>query len=127
MALRLPRSLSLAALLAAASAACVSLDYDLSSVEVPISAKPAAPGDGPAEPFRLEARNVLWFHGLFGHEQPDVAAMVERVARDGKRIAGFRVEQTSNVHQWLLTHLSLTLVRMRTVVVSGELVGGANP
>ena len=108
--------------IALAGAACVSLDYDLSGVPVPISAKPAEPSDGQVEPFEVEARNVLWFHGLFGHTQPDVAEMVSEAVPEGTRITGFRVQQKSNFHQWLLTHLSLTLVRMRKVVVTGELV-----
>lgn len=111
-----------ALLLALALTGCVSLDYDLSTVPVPVSAKPATPADGEAEPFEVEVRNTLWFHGLFGHSQPDVAALVASVPAEGQRITGFRVQQKSNFHQWLLTHLSLTLVRMRKVVITGELV-----
>lgn len=109
-------------LLIAAAAGCLSLDYDLSTVPVPVSAKPAEPSAAEVVPFELEARNVLWIHGLFGHRQPDVAALVAEKALGYDRIAGFRVSQTTNVHQWLLTHLSLTLVRMRTVVIEGQLV-----
>lgn len=94
---------------------CVSLDYDLSSIPAEVSAKP---GDG--EAFRIETKNVLWLHGLFGHEQPDVAALLAERTAGAERITDFRVRQTSNIHQWLLTHLSLTLVRMRTVVIEGK-------
>jgi len=104
------------------TASCVSLDYDLSSVPVPVSAKPADPGEGEIEPFRIDARNVLWADGLFGHKAPDVAALVGERARGYDRIADFRVSQETNFHQWLLTHLSLSLVRMKTVVIRGELV-----
>jgi hypothetical protein len=114
-----PRVLALLVLLAGG---CVSLDYDLASVPVPISAKPAEPGAGEVVPFTIEARNVLWFDGLFGRTTPDVAALVAGEARGYDRIADFRVSQETNVHQWLLTHLSLSLVRMKTVVIRGELV-----
>lgn len=119
---------SLALVLALFVSGCVSLDYDLSSVPIPVSAKPLSDADREAvvEPFELEARNVLWVHGLFGHRQPDVAALVRERAAGWDRIADFRVRQVSNVHHWLTTHLTLTLIRMRKVVVSGVLVRGTD-
>jgi len=101
---------------------CLGLDYELSSVPIPISAKPAEPGSGEITSFRIEERNVLWLDGLFGHSAPDVAALVEAQAAGFDRIADFRVSQETNIHQWLLTHLTLSLVRMKTVVISGQLV-----
>ena len=112
-------SASLALLL---TAACVSFDYDLSSVPVPVSAKPAEPGAREVVPLHVEQRNVLWFDGLFGHTAPDVAALVTEAARGYDRVTAFKVRHDTNFHQWLLTHLSLTLVRMKTVVITGELV-----
>lgn len=109
-------------LLALPGLACVSLDYDLSSIPIPVSAKPAEPDAGEIEPFTIEARNILWVHGLFGRSSPDVTALVLEKSRGYDSIAGFRVRQETNVHQWLLTHLSLTLVRMRTIVIEGQLV-----
>ena len=125
MAKRDLRTLVTCCLLALASSGCVSLDYDLSPVPLPIDAKPST--DAGAEDFRIEAKNVLWLHGLFGHEEPDVAALLSERAEGYDHVAGFRVRQTSNVHQWLLTHLSLTLVRMRTVVIEGQLVRSPAP
>lgn len=113
-------------LLVLLSAGCVSLDYDLSAVAVPISAKPAEPGSGEIEPFTIEAKNVLWVYGLAGHSQPDVAELVAEKAQGYDRIAGFRVKQKSGFHHWLVAHLSLTLVRMRTVVIEGQLVRDGN-
>jgi hypothetical protein len=109
-------------LLSLLSGACVTVEYDLSSVPLPISAKPAEPGSAEAVPFRIEARNVLWLDGLFGRRTPDVAALVAEAARGHDRITDFRVSQETNFHQWLLTHLTLSLVRMKTVVIRGELV-----
>jgi len=117
--LRPIHSLFLAAFMALS---CVSLDYDLSSISVDVSAKPAVPADGEAEDFVIEAKNVRWVHGLFGHSQPDVAELLAEKTAGADRITGFRVRQTSNFHQWLLTHLSLTMVRMRTVVIEGQIV-----
>ncbi len=111
-----------APLLLVLAASCVSLDYDLSGLSMPVSAKPAEATAATVEPFEIEAKNVLWIHGLFGHEQPDVAALLAERAEGYDAVAGFRVRQTSNIHQWLATHLSLTLVRMRTVVIEGQLV-----
>ena len=114
----LPRLLVLAAPFLTA---CLSLDYDLSSVPVPISAKPAEAGVE-VVPFRIEARQQLYVDGLFGRSNPDVAALTAEAARGYDRIAGYRVKQTTNIHQWLLTHLSLSLWRMKTVVIEGQLV-----
>ena len=112
----------LAVVLAVLGASCVSLDYDLAPVPIPVSAKPAEPGQGEVEPFRIEVHNVLWADGLFGRSTPDVAALVAERARGYDRIADFKVGQETNVHEWLLTHLSLSLWRMKTVVIEGELV-----
>ena len=115
-----------ACLLVVASTGCMSLEYDLSGVPLPVSAKPADAGAASVEPFVIEARSVLWAHGLFGRSTPDVGELVRTLVEERgagvDRIANFRVRQTSNVHQWLATHLSLTLVRMRRVVVEGQLV-----
>lgn len=115
-------SRALAALLAALLSGCLALEYDLASVPVPVSAKPAEADAGEVVPFEVEARSVLWLDGLAGRSTPDVAALVAEQARGYDRIAAFRVRQESNFHQWLLTHLSLSLVRMKTVVIEGELV-----
>jgi len=120
----MPTSLSrlLVPCLAALATACLSLDYDLSGVPMPISAKPAEPGAAEVVPFRVEARQQLVLDGLFGRSTPDVAALVTEAGQGYDRIARFQVKQTTNFHQWLLTHLSLSLWRMKTVVIEGELV-----
>jgi hypothetical protein len=110
------------ALVSLLASACMSLDYDLARVPVPISAKPAPHGAGELTPFRIEARNVLWLDGLLGHRQPDVAALVAEASAGSSGIVDFHVSQETNVHQWLLTHLTLSLVRMKTVVIRGQLV-----
>ncbi len=121
MATLIPR-VPLLLLLVLLPSACVALDYDLSSVPIPVRAKPSDPGQGKSEEFRIEAKNVLWLDGLFGRSTPDVAALVAEKAEGYAGIADFKVSQETNFHQWLLTHLSLTLVRMKTVVIRGRLV-----
>lgn len=114
------RSLLALLLIAFLGTGCVALDYDLGEVPVPISAQPAAEGAG--EPFELEARNVVWFYGLFGHDQPDVASMIAERAEGSRGIANFRIRQKSSMASWFVAHLTLTLVRMRTVEITGELI-----
>ena len=104
------------------AASCVSLDYDLASVPIPISAQPAEPGASSVVPFEIEAKNYLWVDGLLGRSQPDVADLVREKAEGYDRITNFRVTQSAAFHDWLIAHLSVTLVRMKTVVVEGELV-----
>lgn len=112
----------LSTLCLALSSACVSIDYDLSTVPVPVSARPPAEDAAEVTPLRLEARHVLWVHGLAGEREPDVAAMVREAVEGHDGLASFRVRQETSIHHWLLTHLTLGFVRMRRVVVEGELV-----
>lgn len=109
------------ALLALATS-CVSLEYDLSEVPVPISAKPAEPGASEVTPFRIQERNTLWVHGLFGQSMPDVTALVAEQAEGYDRIANFRVSQVGTVGTLFETHLTLTLLRSKRVVIEGELI-----
>ncbi len=98
---------------------CSSFEYDLASVPFEVSAKPAASSSGS---FRIEKKSILWAHGLFGESNPDVAALVSAAGKDHQRIAGFRVRVSAGFHDWLITHLTLTLMRMKTVVIEGQLV-----
>lgn len=112
-------------LLAVACSGCSSLEYDLSSVRVPVSAKPAGPDSGPTESFEIREKSILWVHGLFGRSTPDIAGLVTEAAANHDRVASFRVTSGAVFHDWLATHLSLTLIRMKTVVIEGELVRDA--
>ncbi len=90
-----------------------------------MSARPASVEVSAAasvEAFRVEQRELLWVHGIFGRSAPDVSEMLASELEDCDRVTGFRVSQRTNVHQWLLTHLTLSLVRMKTVVVEGQRV-----
>ena len=111
--------LAIALLLLATS--CTTLNYDLSSIPIAISAKPAPPG-AKTEAFRIEAKSVLWAHGLFGETKPDVTELVRNAAKGAQQITDFRVTTKGKFHDWLITHLSLTLVRGKTVVIEGQVV-----
>ena len=52
----------------------------------------------------------------------DVAALVREASEGHSQITGFRVVQSASFHDWLITHLSMTLVRMKTVEIEGQLV-----
>ncbi len=108
-----------ASVLLCLGAACSSLRYDLASVPFPVSASPAASQAG-AEPFTTTGKSVLWVHGLLGESQPDVAALVTDACTPCDGVATFRVSTAASFHDWLLTHLTLGFVRMKTVTVSGE-------
>ena len=102
-------------------ASCSSLSYDLASVPFPVSASPA-PAPATTEPFVATGKAVLWVHGLFGQSQPDVAALVREACGPCEGVAAFRVASAASFHDWLLTHLSLGFVRMKTVTISGQKV-----
>jgi hypothetical protein len=106
--------------LPALAASCSTLRYDLATVPFPVAASPAAAADGPTERFEASGKQVLWVHGLFGTSQPDVAALVvQRAGAATRGVADFRVTSSATFHDWLITHLTLGFVRMKTVTVSG--------
>lgn len=119
------RALPLLAL--AVLVSCQSLRYDLDAVPVPVSAKAPGAGEGPGMPFALKEKDVLWFHGLFGRSRADVPAMVAEAAQGAESVGSLRVTMAGSFHDWLLTHLSLGLVRMKTVTVEGVAVRRAEP
>lgn len=100
-------------------AGCSSLTYNLSSVPFPVSASPVA-GDQRYEAFQIQGKSVLWVHGLFGEDQPDVAALLQASCGACAGVANFRVEVAATGHDWLLTHLTLGLVRIKTVSIRGD-------
>lgn len=106
--------------LVALTASCSSFAYDLASVPFPVSASPATDPQLVREPFELSGKDVIWCHQLFGEAVPDVAAMVTAHGGDCVGVANFRVSVAGTFHDWLLTHLTLGFVRMKTVTVRGE-------
>lgn len=108
------------ALLLLLLAGCGALSYDLSAVPFDVSARPGAGADA-GEEFTMTGKSVLWIHGLAGKDQPDVGALLrERCGDDCSGVTDFRVAVGASFHDWLLTHLTLGLVRMKTVTVSGR-------
>jgi hypothetical protein len=101
------------------SAACSSLEFDLARVPFPVSAQPP-PAGAPVEPFELRDALVLWVHGLFGESQPDVEALLIAECRGCDAVYDFRAQASSSFHAWLATHLSLGLVRYKTVTITGK-------
>jgi hypothetical protein len=99
-------------------AACSSFGYDLSPVPFDVSAKPA-PAGARTQPFTVRGKTVLWVYGLCGEALPDVAAWLREQCPDGEQVADFHVSVAASFHDWLLTHLTLGFVRMKTVTVTG--------
>jgi hypothetical protein len=116
---RIPTIPTLAA--AAFLTGCSSFDYDLSRVPFPVNASPAPAAQG-GDSFEIRAKNVMWCHGLFGESQPDVAALILEHCPNATSIADFRVRVGATGHDWLLTHLSLGLLRMKTVTITGTAI-----
>jgi hypothetical protein len=98
-------------------AGCSSLEYDLDAVPFPVSASPARAA---GEPFEVTGKSVLWVHGLFGESRADVAGMLQDACDPCASVANFRASASPSFHDWLVTHLTLGLVRMKTVTVRGE-------
>jgi hypothetical protein len=124
-------------------AACGNVRYDLAGVPFPVmaTASPSpfgAPGAPAGVPFEVKQKYILWGYGLFGESQPDVAGALRSVGslrtfeqlfagddRPTAAITDFRVAASANLWDWLGTHLSLGLVRLRTVHVRGVRVPAA--
>ena len=100
--------------------ACSPLRYDLGGLPFGVSASPASSGDTAGEPFAIVAKQVLWVHGLLGTKQPDVAALLRDQCAGAAGVADFRVEVAGSIWDWLGTHLSLGLVRLKTVTIRGR-------
>jgi hypothetical protein len=115
-ALRPPVSLAMLAVLALTSA-CTNVRYDLGDLPFPVSASPVRGAHG--DRFVLHDHYVLWLHGLAGERQPDVAGGLLANCLPCAGIADFRVETSSSFHDWLITHLTLGFVRLKTVTVTG--------
>lgn len=113
------RNTSLVVLSLFAVTACSSLPYDLSSVPFPVSASPA-PAGATVVPFEIKDKSVLWVHGLFGADRPDVAALLRQECGDCAGVTDFRVEVGASGHDWFLTHVTLGFVRLKTVTIRGE-------
>ena len=103
--------------LVALTTGCASVRYDLGTLPFPVSASPVP--DGAGDRFVLRDKHVLWLHGLAGDSQPDVAGALLANCIPCAGIADFRVETSASLHDWLVTHLTLGFVRMKTVTVTG--------
>ena len=101
-------------------ASCSSISYDLKNVPFPVSASPASDESAEREPFEITGKSVMWVHGLFGESQPDVASLLREHCGECDGVAEFRVEVGTSGHDWFMTHLTLSLVRMKTVTIRGE-------
>ncbi len=119
-------------LLAMLSAACANVRYDLAGVPFPVMATPAPAGAPAGAPFEVKQKYILWGYGLFGESQPDVAGALRKIEqqiagddRPTAAVTDFHVAASANLWDWLGTHLSLGLVRLRTVRVSGVRVPAA--
>ena len=109
-----------ALLLTGLLAGCSSLAYDLSTVPFPVSASPTVDESAEREPFEIRSKSVLWAHGLFGTDQPDVASLLREHCGACDGVAEFRVEVGASGHDWFLTHLTLGLMRLKTVTIRGQ-------
>lgn len=104
-------------------AGCSSFAYDLTPLPYPVAATPNRSAELQGEPFVLTGKDVLWVHGLFGESMPNVAELVREHCGDCRGVADFRVAVAGTFHDWLVTHLTLGLVRMKTVTVRGSRLG----
>jgi hypothetical protein len=121
---RMSKVSCLAAAVAGLLAGCSSLHYDLASVPFPVSASPAPP-NAAAEPFTATGKTVLWVHGLFGEDQADVAALLREACGSCEGVADFRASSAATFHDWLVTHLTLGFVRMKTTTITGRRIAKA--
>ena len=111
------KQLATAALLLALTS-CSSMSYDLTGVPFPVHA--TASSDG--EAFSLESKYVMYVHGLLGEKQPKVKELLQEHCGNAQSVTDFRVSAGASLWDWLGTHLSLGLVRLKTVHISGRVV-----
>jgi hypothetical protein len=95
------------------------MQWDLQDVPFPVSASPLQKAPPGTQTFSTSAKYVLWGYGLFGESQPDVKGKLIESAIPCAAVADFRVSANASFHDWLITHLTLGLVRMKTVTITG--------
>ncbi len=103
-------------------AGCSTTHFELESLPVPILSNDAGFEGAERQPFEERRKSILWVHGLFGESVPDIASIVGERAAGADAIVDFRVAHGAVFHDWLITHLSLTLIRMKTVTIRGAVV-----
>jgi hypothetical protein len=113
----MPKRIATVAVLLALTS-CSSMNYNLEGVNFPVHATASAEG----ETFSLQSKYVMYVHGLFGEKQPKVAALLKEHCGDAQSVTDFRVSAGASIWDWLGTHLSLGLVRLKTVTISGRVV-----
>jgi len=101
-------------------AGCGSFAYDLASLPFPVLASPNTDPALQAEPFERRGKHTLYLHGLLGETQPEVAAVVREAVGDAEGVANFRVQVAASLHDWVITHLTLGIARLKTVTIRGE-------
>ena len=101
-----------------AMTSCSSMRYELEGVGFPVHADSANGG----EEFSLKSKYVMYVHGLLGEKQPKVAELLKDHCGNAKAVTDFRVSAGASLWDWLGTHLSLGLVRLKTVTIRGRVV-----
>jgi hypothetical protein len=106
-------------LVSAAATGCANLQYELDDLPFPVSASPYRGAADQADRFVVTDKHVLWLHGLLGETQPDVEGELLANCIPCAGLADFRVTASASLHDWLVTHLTLGLIRMKSVTVTG--------
>lgn len=101
-------------------AGCGSFAYNLASLPFPVLAGPNTDPALASEPFELRGKHTLYLHGWLGETQPAVDTLVREAVGDGRGVANFRVQVAASLHDWVITHLTLGIVRLKTVTIRGE-------
>tara|TARA_R110002072_G_scaffold139249_1_gene282711 strand:- start:58168 stop:58518 length:351 start_codon:yes stop_codon:yes gene_type:complete len=99
---------------------CSSMRYNLEGVAFPVHANTNGHDEG--EAFELKSKYVMYVHGLLGEKQPKVAELLKEHCGNAKAVTDFRVGAGASLWDWLGTHLSLGLVRLKTVTIHGRVV-----
>ena len=100
-------------------ASCTSVQWDLKDVPFPVSASPLERPPAGTSSFSTTSSYVLWCYGLFGESQPEVKEQLMKAAIPCAGVADFRVNASASFHDWLLAHLTLGIVRRKTVTITG--------
>lgn len=103
----------------AVTTGCATVRFDLDRLPFPVSASPYRGDPQLADRFTMQEKHVLWLHGLVGETQPDVQGQLLANCLPCAGLADFRVSTTTTFHDWLVTHLTLGFVRMKSVTVTG--------
>jgi hypothetical protein len=101
-----------------------SLNFDATSLGVPVTMASPAGAVAPADSFRVSSHAVWGFWGILGIKRPALNKSLATQLAGGKGVADVKIKTHSSFTDVLVTILTAGLIVPRSVVFEGVVTGG---